>query len=95
MTSPRRGASPTRKHQYLGRFNLKCEKGVAEIERMGHGHHIVEQTRSELVLKLQDDRSFQIQFVCLDDEDFGQILICNTSATPIQRDGFSGLFRDD
>ena len=51
--------------------------------------------QSYVVLKLQDDRSFQIQFVCLDDEDFGQILICNTSATPIQRDGFNGLFRDD
>ena len=62
---------------------------------MGHGHHIVEQTRLELVLKLQDDGSFQIQFACLDYEDFGQILICNTSATPIQRDGFNGLFRDD
>ena len=58
---------------------------MAEIEGMGHGHHIVEQTRSELVLKLQPDGSFQIQFACLDDEDFGQILICNTSATPIQR----------
>ena len=30
---------------------------------MGHGHNIVEQTRLELVLKLQDDRNFQIQFV--------------------------------
>ena len=30
---------------------------------MGHGHDIIEQTRSELVLRLEDDGSFQIQFV--------------------------------
>ena len=38
---------------------------------MGHGHNIVEQTRSELVLKLQDVEIFRSSL----HKDYGQILI--------------------
>ena len=47
---------------------------------MGHGHNIVEQIRSELILKLQDNGSlYDLKLRKL--VGFGQILNCNTSAT--------------